>query len=70
MRLTGVFRDVATTFTLSPLPLVGRLQFLRRIFDQDLEMTDEFPNVVCVMVAFDELNALLDWRKVASKRYD
>jgi hypothetical protein len=32
-------------------------------------MPDEFPNVVCVMLAFDELNALLDRRKAASKGY-
>jgi len=33
-------------------------------------MPDEFPNVVCVMLAFDELNTLLDWREAASKRYN
>ena len=64
------FRNVATTFTLSSLMLVGRLQFLRRIFDPDLQMPDEFPNVVCVMLGFDELNTLLDWREAASKRYN
>ena len=56
----GGFRNVATTFTLSSLTLGGRLQFLGRIFDQDLQMPDEFPNVVGVMLAFDELNTLLD----------
>jgi len=64
------FHNVATIFTLSSLTLVGRLQFLGRIFDQDLQMPDEFPNVVCVMLAFDELNTLLDWREAASKRYN
>jgi len=33
-------------------------------------MPDEFPNVVCVMLAFHELNALPDWQKAMSKRYD
>jgi len=50
--------------------LVGRLQFLGQIFDQDLQMPDEFPNVVRVMLALDELNALPDWRKATSKRYN
>jgi hypothetical protein len=68
--LTRGFSNVATTFTLRPLTLVGRLQFLGRIFDQDLQMPNEFPNVVCVVMAFDELNTLLDWREAASKRYD
>jgi len=57
-------------FTLSSLTLVGRLQFLGRIFDQDLQMPDEFRNVVCVMLMFDELNTLLDWREAASKQYN
>jgi len=52
------------------LTLLGRLQFLGRIFDQDLQMPDEFPNVVCVMLLFDELNALPDWRKATSKQYN
>jgi len=68
--LTWRFRNVATTIPLIPLTLVGRLQFLGRIFDQDLQMPDEFPNVVCVMLAFDELKALPDWRKAMSKRYN
>jgi len=55
---------------LSSLTLVGRLQFLDLIFDQDLQMPDEFPNVVYLMLAFDELNTLLDWREAASKRYN
>jgi len=33
-------------------------------------MPDEFPNVVCVVMVFDELNTLLDWLKAASKRYN
>ena len=53
-----------------PLTHVGRLQFLGRIFDQDLQMPDVFPNVICVVMVFDELNTVLDWRKAASKRYN
>jgi len=37
------------------------------MLDQDLQMPDEFPNIVCMMLAFDELNTLLDWREAASK---
>jgi len=61
---------VATTIRLTPLTLFGHLQFLGRIFDYDLQMPDKFPNVVCVVIGFDELNTLLDWRKAASKRYN
>ena len=44
------------SITLNSLTLFGHLQFLGRIFDQDLQMPDEFSNVVCVMLAFDKLN--------------
>jgi len=44
------------------------MQFLGRIFDLDLQMPDEFPNVTCVVTVFDELNTVLDWGKAASKR--
>jgi len=50
------------------LALIRRLQFLGRIFDQNFQMTDELSNIIQVVLAFDELNRLLDWRKAASKR--
>jgi len=31
-------------------------------------MTDELSNIIRVVLAFDELNTLLDWRKAASKQ--
>jgi len=31
-------------------------------------MTDEFSKIIRVVLAFDELNTLLDWRKAASER--
>jgi len=31
-------------------------------------MIDELSNIIRVVLAFDELNTLLDWRKAASKR--
>jgi hypothetical protein len=52
------------------MTLIGRLQFLGRIFDEDPQMPDEFPNVIWVVMAFDELNTLLDRRKPARKRYN
>jgi len=52
----------------SLLALIRPLQFLGRIFDQNFQMTDELSNIIRVVLAFDELNTLLDWRKAASKR--
>jgi len=48
--------------------LIRRLQFLGRIFDQNFQMTDELSNIIRVVLAFDKLNTLLDWRKAASKQ--
>jgi len=53
--------NVAATITTSPLTLLGRLQFLSRIPNKDLQMLVEFQKVVGVVLAFDELNSLLDW---------
>jgi len=50
------------------LALIRRRQFLGPIFDQNFEMTDEISNFIWVVLAFDELNRLLDWRKYASKQ--
>jgi len=50
------------------LALIRRLEFLGRIFDQNFQMMDELSNIIWVVLAFDELNTLLDWRKAASKR--
>jgi len=50
------------------LALIRSLQFLGRIFDQNFEITDELSNIIRVVLAFDELNTLLDWRKATSKR--
>jgi len=43
------------------LALLGRLQFLSRIPDKDLQMPVQFQKVVGVVLAFDELNSLLSW---------
>jgi hypothetical protein len=66
--LTWRFRNIATKIPPSFLALIRRLQFLGRIFDQNFQMTDELSNIIRVVLAFDELNTLLDWRKAASKR--
>jgi len=50
------------------LALIRRLQFLGPIFDQNFQMTDELSNIIWVVLAFDELNTLLDWQKAASKQ--
>jgi len=49
------------------LALNRHLQFLGRIFDLNCQMTDELSNIIREVLAFDELNTLLDWRKAASK---
>jgi len=64
------FRNVATTFMLTSLTLVGHLEFVGRIFDHDLQMPDEFPNVVSVKLVFDALITHLDLREAASKQYN
>jgi len=61
LALTRVFCNVAVSITTSPLTLLGRLQFLSRIPDKDLQMPVQFQKVVGVVLAFDELNSLLDW---------
>jgi len=61
LALTRGFCNVAATITTSPLTLVGRLQFVSRIPDKDLQMPVQFQKVVGVVLAFDELNSLLDW---------
>jgi len=50
----------AATITTSPLKLLGRLQFLSRIRDKDLQMPVQLQKVVGVVLAFDELQSLLD----------
>jgi len=61
LALTQGFCKVAATITTSPLTLLGRLQFLSRIPNKDLQMPVQFQKVVGVVLAFDELNSLLDW---------
>jgi len=50
------------------LTLIRRLQFLGRIFAPNFQMMDELSNIIRVVLAFDALYTLLDWRKAASKR--
>jgi len=61
LALTRGFCNVAATITTSPLTLLGRLQFVSRIPDKDLQMPVQFQKVVGVVLPFDELNSLLDW---------
>jgi len=61
LALARGFCNVAATFTTSPLTLLGRLQFLSRIPNKDLPIPVQFQKVVGVVLAFDELNSLLDW---------
>jgi len=61
LALTRGFCNVAATITTSLLTLLGRLQFLSRIPDKDLQMPVQFQRVVGVVLAFDELNSLFDW---------
>jgi len=61
LALTRGLCNVATTITTSPLTLLGRLQFLSRIPDKDLQMPVQFQKVIGVVLAFDELNSRLDW---------
>ena len=61
LALTRGLCYVAATITTSPLTLLGRLQFLSRIPHQDLQMPVQFQKVVGLVLAFDELNSLLDW---------
>lgn len=68
VRLTREFRNIATSNTPSFLTLVRCLQLLGRIFDENLQMMEEEGDVVWVVLAFDEFDALLDWRKAASER--
>jgi len=68
--LAWTFRNVATKIPPSFLALIRPVQFLGRICDQNFQMTDELSNIIQVVLAFDELNTLLDWRKAASKRND
>jgi len=60
LALTRGFFNVGSTITTSPLTLLGRLQFLSRIPNKDLQMPVKFQKVVGVVPAFDELNSLLD----------
>jgi len=59
--LTRGFCNVAATITTRPLTLLGRLQFLSRIPNKDLQMPVQFQKVVGVVLAFHELNSLLHW---------
>jgi len=61
LALTRGFCNVVATITTSPLTLLGHLQFLSRIPNKDLQMPVQFQQVVGVVLAFDELNSLLDW---------
>jgi len=61
LALTPGFCNVAATITTSPLMLLGRLQFLSKIPNNDLQMPVQFQKVVAVVLALDELNSLLDW---------
>jgi len=61
LALTRGFCNVAATITTSPLTLLGRFQVLFRIPNKDLQMPVQFQKVVGVVLAFDELNSLLDW---------
>jgi len=60
LALTRGFCNVAVTITTSPLTLLRRLQFLSRIPNKDLQMPVQFQKVVGLVLAFDELNSLLD----------
>jgi len=55
------FRNVARKIARSFLALIRRLQFLGRIVDQNFQMTEELSKILRVVLAFDELNTLLDW---------
>jgi len=46
LALTGGLCNVAATITTSPLSLLGRLQFLFRIPNKDLQMPVQFQKVV------------------------
>jgi len=61
LALTRELCNIAATITTSPFTLLGRLQFLSRIPDKDLQMPVQFQKVVGMVLAFDELNSLLDW---------
>ena len=61
LALTRRFSNVGATITTTPLNLLGRLQFLSRISDKDIQMPVQFQKVVGVVLRFDELNSLLDW---------
>jgi len=61
LALTRGFCNVAATITTSPMTLLGRFHFLSRIPNKDLQMLVQLQKVVGVVLAFDELNSLLDW---------
>ena len=61
LALNWGFCNIAATITTCPLTLLGGLQFLPTIPDKDLQMPVQFQKVVGGVLAFDELNSLLDW---------
>jgi len=61
LALTQGFCNIAATITTSPLTLLGRLLFLSRIPNKDLQMQVQFQKVFGVVLVFDALNSLLDW---------
>jgi len=62
-----MFGYISTNIRLSLSALIRRLEFLGGIINQDLEMTDQLPNIFHMVLAFDKLHTLRDWRKAVSE---
>ena len=52
------------------MTLLRRLEFLGRVLDQDPQVAQELPHIICVVLGFNELNTLFDGGTGADKIYD
>jgi hypothetical protein len=50
--------------------LLQRLEFLGRVLDQDPQVTQELPHIVCAVLGFNELDTLFDGGTGAGKIHD
>jgi len=69
-RLTLRSHDLATTSLLHLVTLLRRLEFLGRVLDQDPQVTQELPHIVCAVLGFNERDMLFDGGTGVGKIHD
>src|SRR5437588_4806372 len=69
-RLTWRSHDLSTTSLLHLVMLLRHQEFLGRVLDQDPQVVQELPHIVCTVLSFNEIDMLFDGGTGAGKIYN